>query len=113
MKQHDSRLYLQHMLDSISTIGTYLNNVDEPTFQENSLLQDGVIRQIQIIGEAAKRVAPVVSSKYSDIPWRDIAGMRDKLVHDYFGVDVEMVWVTATVDLPELKKQIAQILAEI
>lgn len=77
------------------------------------MLQDGVIRQIQIIGEAAKRVAPVVSSKYSDIPWRDIAGMRDKLVHDYFGVDVEMVWVTATVDLPELKKQIAQILAEI
>jgi uncharacterized protein with HEPN domain len=77
------------------------------------LLQDGVIRQIQIIGEAAKRVSPAVSSKYSDIPWRDIAGMRDKLVHDYFGVDVEMVWVTATVDLPELKQQIARILGEI
>ncbi len=110
MKPRDSRLFLQHMLESIATIGEYVGDIDEGGFRSSGLHQDAIIRQIQVIGEAAKRVGFDVTSKYPEIPWRDIAGMRDKLVHDYFGVDVGMVWTTAKEDLPALEFQLSEVL---
>jgi len=75
----------------------------------NNLIQDGVIRQLEIIGEATKRLSKEFKDRYPEIPWKDIAGMRDKLIHGYFGVDLDAVWDTAKKDIPGLRGKIEEI----
>ncbi len=111
MKRDDS-VYLQHILDAILKVESYLQNVDEAAFFANSLVQDGVIRQIEIIGEATKRLSSELRINHAHIPWDDIAGMRDKLIHNYFGVDIDKVWLTAIEDLPPLREKVAKILQQ-
>ena len=108
----DEFLYLRHVLDAINTIEEYLQGVDEEHFKATRLLQDGTIREIEIIGEAVKNVSKDIRKSYPEVPWQDIAGMRDKLIHGYFGVDIEKVWDTAKEDLPVLKEQMKGILKD-
>ncbi len=110
--KRDESVYLQHILDAIRKIETYLRGVDEATFVEQTLVQDGVIRQIEIIGEAVRHLSDELRAQNADVPWQDIAGMRDKLIHGYFGVDIDKVWLTATQDIPVLKTQIMRIVAK-
>jgi uncharacterized protein with HEPN domain len=110
--KHDNSFYLQSILDSIIRIETYLKNVKETDFQQNGLLQDGVIRQLEIIGEAVKHLSNDVLSRYPLVPWQDIAGARDKLIHDYFGVDIDQIWLMACEDIPLLKIHITKILED-
>lgn len=108
----DEMIYLRHILDAIERVEEYLQGVGESQFNDTHLLQDGVIRQIEIIGEAVRHLSKDIRHTYPEIPWQDVAGMRDKLIHDYFGVDVEKVWLTAQEDLPVLKSQVTGILKD-
>jgi uncharacterized protein with HEPN domain len=105
----DDTVYLKHIRDAGQRIESYLDGVSEDEFLEAPLIQDAVIRQIQVIGEAAKRLSAAFRGSTSDIPWSDIAGMRDKLVHDYMGVDLDAVWDTAIRDVPALMSQVEQL----
>lgn len=106
-------IYIRHMHEAICKIEDYINKKGKDYFMDNPLLQDAIIRQIEIIGEASKRVSSKTIKNYPQIPWKDIAGMRDKLIHGYFGVDLVSVWNTVCKDIPVLKLELKNILTEI
>jgi uncharacterized protein with HEPN domain len=106
------KAYLQHILDAISDIEKFLENVTQKGFFKNKEKQYAVLRALEIIGEATKNLSRELRAKHPEIPWRDVAGMRNKLIHAYFGVKLELVWETVKDRLPELKKQICNILEE-
>lgn len=111
--QKDEAVYFHHILDAISYIGSYTQDLSKDEFMKNHLIQDGVIRQLEIIGEAVKSISDTIRIKYNSIPWKDFAGMRDILIHQYFGVDLEEVWITIQNDIPTLKDNIQQIVSEL
>ena len=107
--EKDDLVYIEHILDCIRKIKEFTNGLSLKDFSVNELVQDAVIRNIEIIGEASKKISSDTKQIYYEIPWKEIAGMRDKLIHDYLGVDVEVVWRTITEDIPTLEKQIKEI----
>ncbi len=108
--EKDDSVYLRHIFDALSRIQEYTKGMVFDKFSSASVYHDAVIRQIQIVGEASKRLSPEFKSGHPQVPWKDISGMRDKLVHDYMGVDLKAVWKTVQEDVPELKKEISRIL---
>ena len=96
-------LYLRHMLDALRRLEEYIARTTREVFEQDTLIQDGIIRQLTILGEAAGKISPTFAQTHSEIPWPDITGIRHKLVHDYFVVDIDVVWVTATEDAPALQ----------
>ena len=111
--KRDPKILLLDVLESIEKIEKYLKRVDKSTFLKDTEKQDSVIKRLEVIGEAVKNVPVSVKKKNPEIPWKEIAGMRDKLIHEYFGIGLDKVWITAKKDLPSFKDQIKQILEEI
>lgn len=105
----DNSVYLKHILDAISRIAEYTKGIKHEDFTKSNLIQAAVIREIEIVGEATKKLTQEFKEKHSKIPWKQIAGMRDKLIHDYFGVDLDAVWDTVQKDIPALYTQLLEI----
>lgn len=110
MATHNDITYLFHIRDAIARIEKYSKEITEKEFEKNELIQDAVIRQLEIIGEAVKQLSKSFTRVNNHINWKDIAGMRDKLIHDYLGVDIKLVWQTVVKDIPQLKKAILKLI---
>lgn len=107
--KHD-KVYLSNIIDAIDRILNYTEGIDQKEFKENNMIQDAVVRNFEIIGEATKNISSELREDTDHIPWKNMAGMRDKLIHNYMGVDLNAVWKTIDDILPSLHKDISDLL---
>ena len=117
-KAHPARVpeYLQHIVEAIDRATGYVAGMDAAAFEQDTRTQDAVIRALQVVGEAANKARladPNLQGSALEIPWDVMYGMRNRIVHDYFEVDLDVVWQTIQRDLPELRPRIVQLLARI
>jgi len=113
MKNKEDEERLLHMKNAIEKINKYTADIEFDAFEENEMLQDAIFRNLEIIGEAAYKITNSTKEIYSNIVWRKIEGLRHKLVHDYYKVDLEIVWQTRNKSLPILLDDINTILDDI
>jgi uncharacterized protein with HEPN domain len=106
MSKRDWRLLFEDMLDSISRIEKYTGQVTQNEFINNQMMVDAVVRNIEIIGEASKNVPGAIQERYQDIPWKKLNGIRNRIVHAYFGVDTTIIWFIIENELSSLKVSI-------
>ena len=111
--KREIRDYITDILESIKDVGEFTGNMDFGGFKNDRKTINAVIRSLEILGEAAKNIPQNVKDKYPDKPWKRMTGMRDKLIHEYHGVDLEIVWKVIKDELPPLQKDIEEILNEI
>jgi len=101
----DDRLYLGHTLEAVERILVYSRD-GEARFRSDARTQDAIIRNLQVMGEAVKKLSAETREAHPDIPWKDIAGMRDRVVHDYFGVSLDIVWDVVVNHVPPLLEKL-------
>jgi len=107
MSKLDWKILFEDILEAINKIEDYTTGINLQSFKSNSMLLDAVVRNIEIIGEASSKIPDEIKIKFAEIPWVKLKGIRNRIVHDYFGVDAEIIWVVIEKDLFELKKLIA------
>lgn len=113
MSQRDVKLYVKDILKAIEAIEKFVEGMDFESFRNDDKTSSAVLRKFEIIGEAAKNIPQSIKEKYSHIPWKEMAGFRDRLIHFYFGIKYEIVWDTVKLRLPELKESILKLLKDI
>lgn len=108
----DFQVYVEDIIDAINSIESYTKGMTYEGFVSDRKTIDAVIRNFEVIGEATKHVPLAVRHEYPNVPWRDMAGMRDKLIHGYFGVQLDVVWKTVTERLPAVRPLVVEALAK-
>lgn len=111
--KRDYKLFLQDILDACHHIQKFVHDVNFELFLDDEKTSSAVIRKFEVIGETAKNIPEFITEKYPDIEWKDMAGMRDRLIHGYFGVDLVLVWETIQYDVPRIIAIISKILKDI
>jgi uncharacterized protein with HEPN domain len=111
--RRDVIIYLKDILEAINAIENFVNDIDFEKFKLDDKTSSAVIRKFEIIGEATKNIPKSIKQKYPDVPWKEMAGFRDKLIHFYFGIKYEIVWDTIKLRLPDLKQRLTKIIEEI
>jgi len=106
MKGRKQRFFVEDILESIKKIQLYIENLNYNDFEKNELIVDTVIRNLEIIGEASRNIPDDIRNKYNDIPWKKMIGLRNIATHEYFGIDLSIIWKIITVNLPETKPKI-------
>lgn len=113
MSRRDVRLFLHEMLQAIDKTTAYLAGFTDADFENNTLVQDAVVSNLEIIGEAARNIPPELQSRYADIPWKQIIGFRNVVIHAYFDVDLAIVWHIAVENLPVLRDHLQKMLDDL
>ena len=105
------KIRIIHALDAIETIEHYTKATDFDDFSGNIMMQDACLRQLQVIGESCRNISAALREIWPEVPWRQIIGMRIIVIHQYFGIDINVIWAIIQYDLPEFRAQLKQILA--
>lgn len=109
MTDHENLPYINHILDAISDIEESVKNISREKFEKTKDIKDANIRRLEIIGEATKNISKELKEKYKEVEWNKIIGTRDKMIHHYFGVNLDIIWNIIKIDLTELKKKMQKI----
>ena len=113
MRLKDDLIFLEHILESIRAVEEFSKNITKADLVKDRLRQSAIIRELEVIGEAVKNISTSIKDRYKQVQWREITGARDKMIHHYFGIDFEIIWEIIKIGLPELKKQMLSIKADI
>ena len=113
MKKREVRDYLRDILDAVDEVASFIEGMSFEEFVKDRKTLNAVVRSIEIIGEASKHIPASLRGKYAELPWKEITGMRDKLIHGYFGMDYETIWKAAREDVPSLKEVIQRMLKDL
>lgn len=108
-KKRSDKDFIGDIQEAMKAVALYTKGLTYKAFLEDRKTQDAVVRNFEVMGEAAKNISPAFRGKYPDVPWKEISGLRDKLIHFYFGIDYKIVWNITRKSLPKLRKQIKTI----
>lgn len=113
MNNEEILVFIEHILENIKKIESFSDNISREELSNNDLIQYAIIRATEIIGEAVANLSRFFRDKHPEIPWKEIVGTRDKLIHHYFGVNLDIIWDVIKKDLPDLKQKILKIKADL